>query len=457
MHTLTQSSGSLQEYRPHNKTESMYRLGRRYYTGKGVAADHHEALKCFIKGAEHGDQRCFFQLGYMYYKGQGVKKDITKAIEWYTKSANVGYQPAIDNLSMIMATQRNATHLISQSMKVSATIFGTIFLVAVSCYISLLASGCAAPKPISQVVVAPPGSSQNIDSAKVATTQVSQRLTTTTTMMTKRNQDLQDSTTAIQTAANNGKAATPSTAAALLNPWWDNILREIESLVSIKSDNDKAIEQIKAQRDQVDQLTTQLDAAKTAAAAKDDFLTKTINTNQQAYEKTLGDKDIIIKKLSDDNAKALRDKLVWVIIASIVLFGASIALAIAVNPVIGKACAIASGTILVTATIWTELASTFFLAKYFVGAIGIIVIGVLIWQIIVHRDAITGLLQQREMSNQLLTPEAKSFLWGNGAFEGVATKHDKSPKIFAAHLAKRIRKATDTQLVPTSITMPLAV
>jgi len=66
---------------------AQYKLGLIYASGKGVAKDHGEAAKWFIKSAEQGFATAQFHLGFMYDGGIGVAKDRTDAIKWWIKAA----------------------------------------------------------------------------------------------------------------------------------------------------------------------------------------------------------------------------------------------------------------------------------------------------------------------------------------------------------------------------------
>ena len=63
--------------------------------GQGVTKDYAEAMKWYLKSAEHGDMLAQFCLGAMYYLGQGVTQDFAEAFKWYHKAAEQGCDSAM--------------------------------------------------------------------------------------------------------------------------------------------------------------------------------------------------------------------------------------------------------------------------------------------------------------------------------------------------------------------------
>jgi TPR repeat protein len=72
----------------------QFKLGLRYYTGKGVMQDDHIAFSWFEKAAEQGNAPAQCYLGYMYKNGQGLRQDYKKALSWFQQSADQGYAQA---------------------------------------------------------------------------------------------------------------------------------------------------------------------------------------------------------------------------------------------------------------------------------------------------------------------------------------------------------------------------
>jgi TPR repeat protein len=65
------------------------------------AGRHKEALKLFMKAADHGDSVGFFSLGYFYDAGIAVRKNIPKAICFYRKAGKLGHVAAYSNIGTI--------------------------------------------------------------------------------------------------------------------------------------------------------------------------------------------------------------------------------------------------------------------------------------------------------------------------------------------------------------------
>ncbi|MGA2433829.1 MAG: tetratricopeptide repeat protein, partial [Bryobacteraceae bacterium] len=66
--------------------QKQWDLGGRYYSGKGVAEDHSEALKWYSKAAEQGDPEKQFRVGFMYW----LERNNVEAAKWYRKAAEQG-------------------------------------------------------------------------------------------------------------------------------------------------------------------------------------------------------------------------------------------------------------------------------------------------------------------------------------------------------------------------------
>ena len=80
-----------------------------YHKGEGLEKDNQEAMKWFLKAAEHGHARAQNAIGRMYNFGEGVKQDYQEAMKWYLKAAeqgdahaqhNIGYHCCPVNYSM---------------------------------------------------------------------------------------------------------------------------------------------------------------------------------------------------------------------------------------------------------------------------------------------------------------------------------------------------------------------
>ena len=67
--------------------DSQYRLGFKYYTGKGVKQDYSEAFRWYLKAANQGHFEAQNNLGAQYDKGKGVKQHSAEASRWYHKAA----------------------------------------------------------------------------------------------------------------------------------------------------------------------------------------------------------------------------------------------------------------------------------------------------------------------------------------------------------------------------------
>lgn len=84
-----------------NHLDAIYRLGRCYDEGKGVALDPIMAVRLFRKGANLGEPGCQYKLGFCYRSGVGLPRDIDEAIKWYEKAAEQEYPNALSELGAL--------------------------------------------------------------------------------------------------------------------------------------------------------------------------------------------------------------------------------------------------------------------------------------------------------------------------------------------------------------------
>jgi len=85
---------------------AQVRIGKRYFTGRGLPKDRTEAIKWWIKAAEQGNADAQFYLGECYLKGAGVSKDGTEAAKWFNKAAVQGHPAAKERLQRLRETTR---------------------------------------------------------------------------------------------------------------------------------------------------------------------------------------------------------------------------------------------------------------------------------------------------------------------------------------------------------------
>ena len=65
---------------------TQFKLGRRYYIGRGIDKDEQQAVKWCRKAAEQNHAQAQFILGMCYANGRGVEKDTQQAVVWYRKA-----------------------------------------------------------------------------------------------------------------------------------------------------------------------------------------------------------------------------------------------------------------------------------------------------------------------------------------------------------------------------------
>ena len=80
------------------QADAQYRLGFKYYMGKGVEQDYAKAFEWYLKAAKQGEQLAQDSLGLMYFEGRGTVKDNIKSRDWYSKACDNGHQPSCEVL-----------------------------------------------------------------------------------------------------------------------------------------------------------------------------------------------------------------------------------------------------------------------------------------------------------------------------------------------------------------------
>jgi TPR repeat protein len=81
----------------------QYCLGVMYANGNGVAQDHSQARKWYLKAAEQGHVAAQYNLALMYDLGQGGAQDYVQARLWFSKAAEQGDADAQFNLGIMYA------------------------------------------------------------------------------------------------------------------------------------------------------------------------------------------------------------------------------------------------------------------------------------------------------------------------------------------------------------------
>ena len=82
--------------------DSMWKVGRCYDEGQGVAMDRPMAVVWFRKSADAGSSEGMFLLALSYELGSGIDKSATLADAWYQKAIALGNEAADDRYSKIM-------------------------------------------------------------------------------------------------------------------------------------------------------------------------------------------------------------------------------------------------------------------------------------------------------------------------------------------------------------------
>ncbi len=79
----------------------MFRTGKFYELGYGVAKDDILAADWLRKGAEAGESHAMNNLGFYYVHGTGVPLNYSQSLLWYQKAADAGNDMAMNNLGVL--------------------------------------------------------------------------------------------------------------------------------------------------------------------------------------------------------------------------------------------------------------------------------------------------------------------------------------------------------------------
>ena len=92
------SFAAVQDAAERGDRDAMFRLGRMYASGRGVAEDDTRAAEWYRKAADGGDSRAMVHLAAMHTAGEGVRRDEDDARRWYQKAAEQGNTRAMTAL-----------------------------------------------------------------------------------------------------------------------------------------------------------------------------------------------------------------------------------------------------------------------------------------------------------------------------------------------------------------------
>ena len=80
----------------------LYARGEMYCYGRGERQDYAEAVRWYLRAAEHGSTDAEYSLGHMYSCGQGVERDDEKALGWFRRAAEHGSADARRRIQNIL-------------------------------------------------------------------------------------------------------------------------------------------------------------------------------------------------------------------------------------------------------------------------------------------------------------------------------------------------------------------
>jgi len=100
-------------------SSAQLRLGKAYHRGDGVIRNLPEALRWYMRAAEHQNPDAAYLLAKMYLEGTGVEKDNATAIKWFRMAASQKHPGAMNALGNIYALGKGAP----KDLRMAATWF----------------------------------------------------------------------------------------------------------------------------------------------------------------------------------------------------------------------------------------------------------------------------------------------------------------------------------------------
>lgn len=86
----------------------LYARGEMYCYGRGERQDYAEAVRWYLRAADHGSTDAEYSLGHMYSCGQGVERDYDKALGWFRRAAAHGSADARRRIQNILRSMGRA-------------------------------------------------------------------------------------------------------------------------------------------------------------------------------------------------------------------------------------------------------------------------------------------------------------------------------------------------------------
>lgn len=464
-------------------TSAMCALGRAYAKGSGADRDETKAVEWYHKAMQAGDPQgayllsrmyfsqgkyadtlrylrvaadanyepAYFQLGYMYHTGSGVIRDADQAIYWFELSAQSGNKDAMYNLGIIMAPPSiEVTVRKPLSIPRRVTYAATAVLACIS-LISLAIWGCSSNKleMPPTVIESPSGPQPGLDESRISTTQVSTRLQDINVRINKNSADIGNTAADMADRVTEGREKTPEIAKNDLYPIWSALSTNIGRLWAIKGENDRVAEQVKAQKDQIDNLTRQLDEAKKADEAEKAFWMQREEDHKTVLEIKDGEIDGLkteINELTDIMRESSRGRYRWLVTSAIIGIGICIALSFFAKGSLGIAGAVGFGVILIITIAISEFTAFMndirWMFPWMVGTVFTLLLAYIIWRTLQHRRAIKDMVQGFETLKQLLPVPKRLKYFGYHAELGVfEDRFSDSTKDLVAYYRGYVKRA----------------
>lgn len=98
-------------------TESIYKLAKQYYAGKGVKQDYYKARELMAQASEDGDYNAQYEYALMCVSGLGGDEDVATAFEMFKKASDSGFGKAKFELGAMYASGNGVKKNYVKAMK----------------------------------------------------------------------------------------------------------------------------------------------------------------------------------------------------------------------------------------------------------------------------------------------------------------------------------------------------
>ena len=299
------------------------------------------------------------------------------------------------------------------------TIFAILFTIT-------MLIGCASNLPVTKPgnpIVTP---QQTLTGASNGANQISGDIDSIQKSIDKQVSDLGKSTSNMRLSVLSGRSATPSSLEKVLSPYWDVIYNECSNLDIVKSQLEVTNGRLVEIKSNVVLLKSQIDNAKKISDSAD----VQYKSNLSAEQKT-------IERLEGELKKAKDNSLQFLVVVCLIIVGGCVTLCIVDPALMTWGVGVGAGAASVMG-ISIFLDEVMWMIPWIVGAILLLGLGYLAYQLFIKNKAITEVVKTTEAAKQALGSVSETLrgaVFGVGAIVGHAdTIQSNSTKSIVATL-----------------------